>query len=62
MYGAEHGHYDCCEALIGNNADLSIADNYGCNVLHYAMLTEKPSIFIVRLFCQNGKILNRLIR
>ena len=61
MYSVEHSHYDCCEALIANKPDLALADNYGCNALHYATLAEKPNVFIVRLLCQNGKCQIRFI-
>ena len=54
MYAAEYGHYDCVEALLEKQPDLSLCDNFGCNALHYALWTEKPDPFIVRILCQSG--------
>lgn len=59
MYAAEYGSYDCVEALLEKSPDLSLCDVFGCNALHYALWTERPDQFIVRILCQAGVPLHK---
>ena len=59
MYACEAGHFDSAEVLINFNSNLHATDKYGESALHYALRGNKENIFLVRILCQNGVMINQ---
>ena len=59
MYACEAGHFDSAEVLINFNSNLHATDKYGESALHYAMRGTKENVFLVRILCQNGVMINQ---
>lgn len=45
------GYSSCVQALIKHGGDLSRKNSDDCNVLHSAVLAEKPDLFVIKILC-----------